>query len=85
MKYIVYGKDGCLYCVKAKDLLTNNGIDYDYVDVSVQANRDELLSLAESFGVTVRTVPQIFFEVGEDIILYVGGFDELANVLNNAK
>lgn len=81
MKYIVYGKENCSYCVKAKDLLTKNGVDFDYVDVSVQANRDELLSLAESIGVTVSTVPQIFQTDWESDTHYIGGYKELTNVL----
>ena len=81
MKYIVYGKEDCSYCVKAKDLLTKNGIDYTYVDVSVQANRDELLSLAESIGVTVSTVPQIFQTDWEGDTHHIGGYKELAGVL----
>lgn len=81
MKYIVYGKENCSYYGKAKCLLTNNGIDYDYVDVSVQANRDELLSLAESFGVTVSTVPQIFQTDCEGDTHYIGGYKELVIVL----
>ena len=81
MKYIVYGKEDCSYCVKAKHLLTNNGIDYDYVDVSVQANRDELLSLAESIGVTVKSVPQIVQTDCEGDTHYIGGYKELTNVL----
>ena len=81
MKYIVYGKENCSYCVKAKDLLTKNGLDFYYVDVSVQANRDELLSLAESIGVTVSTVPQVFQTDWEGDTHYIGGYKELTNVL----
>lgn len=66
---IVYSKDYCPYCVRAKNLLTQKGAAFTEIDVT----RDEAKlaeMLAKSNG--KRTVPQVF--IGET---HVGGFDDL--------
>jgi ribonucleoside-diphosphate reductase alpha chain len=64
---IVYGKEGCPFCVKAKDLLAAHQVDFEYIDL------DELgKSAAEVTGRKVTTVPQIYID-GE----YVGGYTDL--------
>lgn len=30
--FIVYGRDNCKYCTKAKELLTELGLDFKYID-----------------------------------------------------
>jgi glutaredoxin 3 len=66
---ILYSKDYCPYCVKAKNLLKKKGAAFTEIDVT----RDEKLlaeMLAKSGG--MRTVPQIF--IGDT---HVGGFDDM--------
>ena len=67
---IIYTKDYCPYCVKAKGLLTRKGYsDFKEIDIT----HDETLQqemLAKSNG--KRTVPQIF--IGGT---HVGGCDDL--------
>ena len=59
----------CPYCVAAKNLLKQKGLDYSEIRVDLDiARRDEML--ARSGG--RRSVPQIFIN---DI--HVGGFDDL--------
>jgi glutaredoxin 3 len=65
----VYGKEGCAYCDRAKELLEEAGKDYSYLDVV----QDETLHEEMMRRVpTARTVPQVFVD-GQSI----GGFDEL--------
>ncbi len=66
---VIYAKPFCSYCVAAKSLLREKGVDFREIDVS----RDPVMSdeLARRTG--RRTVPQIF--IGER---HVGGFDDLA-------
>ena len=59
----------CPYCVAAKNLLKQKGLDYAEIRVDLDiARRDEML--ARSGG--RRSVPQIFIN---DV--HVGGFDDL--------
>ncbi len=68
-KVIVYTKQNCPYCVRAKHLLGKKGVTYEEISVE---GRDELrVWLAETTG--QRTVPQIF--VGDRSL---GGYTDLA-------
>lgn len=72
MKAIVWSKDACPFCVQAKALLENKGIEYEERNVSKDWTKEQLLQVVP----TARTLPQIFLE--EE---YVGGFAELRKKL----
>ena len=59
-KIIVYTKDYCPYCVRAKRLLDELGADYEEIDITQTPEAME--ALVKKSG--MMTVPQIF--VGED-------------------
>ena len=68
---LIYSKDYCPYCVKAKTLLKRKGAESSITEIDI--TRDEKLQqemLAKSNG--KRTVPQIF--IGD---MHVGGCDDL--------
>jgi len=65
---IVYSKQVCPYCVRAKALLKRKGADFKEIMVVDEETRDEML--AKSNG--MMTVPQIF--IGD---FHVGGYNEL--------
>jgi glutaredoxin 3 len=65
----VYTTSFCAYCVRAKRLLHEKGVEFEEVDVSRDTAAREWLVQATG---GMRTVPVIF--VGERC---VGGFDEL--------
>lgn len=66
---IVYTGLACGYCQRAKALLSQKGVDFEEILVSLDpALRDEMIARANG----ARTVPQIFID---DI--HVGGCDEL--------
>lgn len=66
---LVYSKDSCPYCVRAKQLLTAKGLQFEEIRVDLDSNKlDEMLARSEGR----RTVPQIFIN-GKGI----GGFDSL--------
>ena len=73
MKAIVWTKDACPYCVQAKALLEQQGIEYEEKKIGVNYTREQLLEAVP----TARTVPQIFLD-GE----LVGGFTELRKKLS---
>jgi len=65
---ILYTSANCIYCDRAKDLLTKLGIVYN--EYRVDIDRKQLNIMMERTG--KRTIPQVF--IGK---YYVGGFDEL--------
>jgi glutaredoxin 3 len=73
----IYTKFGCGYCVRAKRLLDEKGVDYTDHDITMGGpKRAEMLERAPN----ARTVPQIF--IGET---HVGGSEELAALEREGK
>lgn len=69
VKVLVYTKEGCPYCVHAKQLLDHKKVQYTEVRVDLDpAMLDEVIKLTGR-----RTLPQIIIN-GESI----GGFDDLS-------
>ena len=68
MKAIVWSRDNCTFCVQAKALLTQKGIEFEERNISADYTKDQLLEAVPG----AQTIPQIFLD-GE----YVGGFKEL--------
>lgn len=68
---VIYTKDYCPYCVKAKTLLKRKGVESNITEIDI--THDEKLQqemLSKSGG--KRTVPQIF--IGDK---HIGGCDDL--------
>ena len=85
MHAIIYTKDHCPFCTRAKALFDKKGITYDEKNIAVPApddrklkenqqwtTRDALLEIAPA----AKTVPQIWLD-GE----YIGGHDDLVKHL----
>ena len=72
---IVYGKQDCPWCMKAKEELAVRGIPFDYIDLQEIGK-----TAKEVTGRDVKTVPQIYVE-GK----YVGGYEQLMEHLNNTQ
>lgn len=79
--YIIYGTPGCGFCVQAKRVLEQKGIDYSYVDLA-DTTPGEQAKLMEIAGKPFRTVPQIFHKGFGDTFEYVGGFTEMKAALD---
>lgn len=74
----VYTTPICPYCMQAKTLLKNKGVDFEEIgmhDLS-PADRQALMQKTNNY----RTVPQIF--IGDT---FVGGFDQLAALEREGK
>jgi len=67
----IYSKDYCPYCMKAKSLLGELGIQYKEIDVTHKP--DVMREIAEKSGFT--TVPQIFVEEK-----CLGGYTDIAKL-----
>jgi glutaredoxin-related protein len=72
MNTVVWSKENCVYCVKAKALLESNDIQYEERQIGELWTKEQLLEDVP----TARTVPQIFLD-GK----YIGGYMELLNTL----
>lgn len=68
MKAIIWSKDNCPYCVQAKVLLEQQGIEFEERKIGSGYSKEDLLESVPH----AKTVPQIFLD-GE----LVGGFTEL--------
>ena len=75
MAIIVYSKPACVYCEKAKALLTRLGLEYTEKVVSKDLSLEELF---KELGKQVRTIPQIVID--EKLI---GGYNELIEYFIN--
>ncbi len=66
---VVYSKDFCPFCARAKELLASKGVKYKEIEVDVHPEKlPEMIEKANGS----RTVPQIFIEDK-----HVGGCDDL--------
>jgi glutaredoxin 3 len=68
-KVVIYTKNHCPFCIRAKQLLQAKGVDFEEHNMEDQA--EELEQLKNRTG--LRTVPQIF--INDQLI---GGFTDLA-------
>ena len=69
MKVLIYTKDNCIWCDRAKILLDSKKISYNEIDLSDDRER---LKFYEKIGDNVKTVPQVFIDDKR-----IGGFQDL--------
>lgn len=68
-KVVIYSKDYCPYCDRAKALLKSKGVQFDAIEL--QDHPGEFEKLKARTG--MMTVPQIF--IGDELI---GGYTDMA-------
>jgi len=68
-KVVIFTKQACSYCKKAKSLLRSKGADFEEIDIEGRPDLKKALLLKTNGA---ATVPQIFIK-GE----YIGGYDAL--------
>ena len=76
MQAIVWSKDFCPYCIKAKDILKKAGVCYEERIVGSGWTREQLLVEVPN----ALSVPQIFIDGN-----HIGGYNELmkSGILDN--
>ena len=67
--FIIYSKDDCPWCIKAKTLLENLGYQYQEKVLGKDYLKEELVALLDR---TKVTVPQIYHDSE-----HIGGFEDL--------
>ncbi|SFB89617.1 glutaredoxin 1 [Marinospirillum celere] len=74
MHIVIFGRPGCPFCVRAKDLAekleTSQGATYRYVDI--QEEGITKADMEKTIGKPVTTVPQIFIDKQ-----HIGGYTEM--------
>ena len=71
MNIIVYSKDNCVWCDRAKNLLDSVELSFEEIDLSNDNDRKEFY---KKVGEGVSTVPQIYIDNER-----IGGFPQLVN------
>ena len=75
MQVIVYSKQKCTYCSKAKVMLDNLGIEYTEKKLEEFKTVDDML---EDIGKKIKTMPQI--KIDNELI---GGYHQLVEHLDD--
>lgn len=75
-KVLIYSKDHCPYCVRAKDLFTRKGVAFE--EILLDDKPEEFAALKQRTG--MMTVPQIFID--DQLI---GGYTDLAALDRDQK
>ena len=65
---VIYGKDNCSWCVKAKELVAKSSVPFTYKTLT----KDKYQQIVHTVDENIKTVPIIFID-GE----YIGGYEEL--------
>lgn len=71
----IFGREGCGYCRRAKELCDIKSLNYRYIDI--QTEGISKADLEKTIGKPVLTVPQIFH--GQQ---HIGGYTEFARLLD---
>ena len=79
MSIVVYSKNNCVFCSKAKALLKNLGLEYEEKTLEKDFDYDPS-KLIEDIGKNVRTMPQIKID-GE----LIGGYNQLVEHFADQK
>jgi glutaredoxin len=79
-KFVIYGRPDCPWCDKAKNLLADGAYSFVYKNVRESPQiREELLDKVPF----AKSVPQIFSTMPSMGEIYVGGYTELVEFLQN--
>ena len=69
MEIIIYSKNNCVFCTKAKHLVKTRGLEYTEKKME---EFDSPQAMLEDIGKQVRTMPQIIIDDK-----HIGGYNEL--------
>ena len=71
MKIVIYSKNNCQFCTKAKHMIKSLGLEYEEKSLEKDFDSDPS-KMMEDIGKPVRTMPQI--KIDDDL---VGGYNQL--------
>jgi len=68
--FTIFGRKGCGFCVRARELCEMKGFEFKYIDIQEQGITKA--DLEKTIGKPVETVPQVFHGAN-----HIGGYTEL--------
>ena len=69
---IIYGKPGCIFCVKAKHFLERRHIPYTYIDIFSDIEQPDKDVVNDVIATGYRSMPMVFIDGA-----FIGGYHEL--------
>ena len=75
MEIVIYSKNNCVFCTKAKHLVKTLGLEYTEKKME---EFDSPQAMLEDIGKQVRTMPQIIIDNK-----HIGGYNELVEYFND--
>ena len=72
MSFVVYGKAVCKNCNIVKNILTANGVEFEYKDI----DDNDIEMLKELSGKEIREVPQVLIKE-DGFFKYVGSLKQV--------
>lgn len=80
MKVDIYTKDNCVYCLLAKELLSNKQLKYNEIKMNIDMTRDEIVEQFQNLFENQKvTFPIILIDNK-----FVGGYNNLQQVLGGS-
>ena len=74
--YVIYSRDSCPWCERAKSLLESKGLSYEELKLGIDYDKEELR--AKLGGIERLTVPQIFHDGN-----YIGNYEGLRSLIES--
>jgi len=81
MRYILFVRESCPFCVEAQNLLQETGAEYSVINFD--ENQNSILQEVKN-AYDWNTVPMIFQREGNNIN-FIGGYTDLVGSLNNER
>jgi glutaredoxin 3 len=79
MRYILFVKEICPFCVKAVQLLEDKGVKYNLV--TFDPGQEEILKEVKT-AYDWKTVPMVFYR-NNNLIKFIGGYTDLLEELKD--
>jgi glutaredoxin len=73
---IIYGAEWCSYCIRAKKLVEQYQVDFEFRDVDNPEIKEQLRVMLPDY----KTIPQIWWHGN-----HIGGYNEFVNELENTR
>lgn len=73
---IIYGTEWCGYCIRAKKLVEQYQLDFEFRDVDNPEMKAQLTSMLPDY----KTIPQIWWYGN-----HIGGYDNFAQEVENTR
>jgi len=81
MRYVVFAKEACPYCVSARELLESRKEEHKIINFSPE--QEEVLNEIKN-ACDWKTVPMIFCREGDNI-QFIGGYTDLVKCMDHVE